>query len=517
VTLNAASLNWAIDFVAVHSDGDLFPRILEVEAIQALQAQFVELIENKPLANFDVGAHRRFIVPKDEISYRQATQLHPQDSILLSAVVHQFGQGVEARRLPQDRVFSYRFAPSSEHGLYATQGGWNNFWRAAHQQSFRCATILYCDIADFYNQVSHHAVENQLFASGFPNQAVRWVIKLVESTTAGVSRGIPIGPHGTHLIAEATLIPVDNSMSSSGLGFLRYADDIVVFCDSDRAARQALAVIASILDKQQRLILQRHKTRFFSPAEFRDLCNKMIEDRPISDNEDRLLQLIKKYSGDDPYKSVSYEEISQEDWKKITNEIVDRIIREYIGQSQVDYVRLRWFYRRLSQIGHPGAIDISLNELEKLGPCFANICTYFSSVQAIDPERWKGIGARLLDLLDSDNVKNNEFFRLSILSLFSRNAYIDHFNILASRFQASDPSVRREIFLAAKKNGAVDWLREHKESFGNMDPWQRMAFLYCCADLPVDEKKYYINRWVFDCPFDIVLAKWAKSNASSKA
>ena len=196
MTLNASSLNWAIDFVVTHSDGDLFPKVLEVEAIQTLRSEFVKLIEGKDLSPFGVGAHRRFIVQKDEISYRQATQLHPQDSILLSAVVHQYGQGIENRRLPPNYVFSYRFAPTSQHGLYGSQTAWNDFWTAAHAKSSQCFTVLYCDIADFYNQIYHHTVENQLIASGFPNQVIKWVLKLLGSTTAGVSRGIPIGPHG---------------------------------------------------------------------------------------------------------------------------------------------------------------------------------------------------------------------------------------------------------------------------------------------------------------------------------
>jgi len=510
MTLNATSLNWAIEFVAKHSDSDLFPRVLEIEAIHALRNTLVELVEGKTLSDLEIGASRRFIVPKDEVSYRQATQLHPQDSIILSAVVHQFGRGIESRRLPADRVFSYRFSPTVDHGLYGSQTGWNKFWNAAGQRSFQCAAILYCDIADFYNQIYHHTVENQLIESEFPNQAAKWVIKLLESTTAGVSRGIPIGPHGTHLIAEATLIPVDNSMSSNGIAFLRYADDIVVFCDSEKATRQALGTIASILDKQQRLTLQRHKTRFFKPNEFRALCSEMIEDRPISQDEDDILQLIRKYSEDDPYKLVSYDQISREDWKKITDETVSQIIREYIAKSQVDYIRLRWFYRRLSQIGHPGAIDISLSEFETLSPCLANICSYLSSIQAIDPGRWKAIGMRLLKLLAVDEVKSNEFFRLSILSLFSRNGYINNFDTLASMFQAADSSARREILLAAKKSSAIDWLRERKEDFGRMDPWQQMAYIFCCADLPSDERKHFLKRWAFNRPFDVVLAKWAR-------
>ena len=227
MSLQAQSIEWAIDFVVNHSDGDLFPKILEMEAIEANRNDFVTQIQGKNLSEFSPGGCRRFIVPKDEISYRQATQLDPQDSIILSALIYEYGNGIEARRLSSSQVFSYRFAPSTNNGLYGNDSAWNNFWSKAHLLSKKHSKILYCDIADFYNQIYHHTVENQLIESGFTNQAIKWIILLLESTTAGVSRGVPIGPHGIHLIAEATLIPVDNSLETSGYTFIRYADDRV--------------------------------------------------------------------------------------------------------------------------------------------------------------------------------------------------------------------------------------------------------------------------------------------------
>ncbi|EPZ5901485.1 hypothetical protein ACXQF3_001212 [Vibrio fluvialis] len=76
------SIEWAIDFLVDHSDGDLFPRILELQAISEQKTDFINLVENKPLNQLAPMPCRRFIVPKDELSYRQATQLHPQDSII---------------------------------------------------------------------------------------------------------------------------------------------------------------------------------------------------------------------------------------------------------------------------------------------------------------------------------------------------------------------------------------------------------------------------------------------------
>ena len=511
MTLTVESLEWAVQFVADHSDGDLFPRMAEIEAILGRKREFAEAIAGRPLSGFKPGAHRRFIVPKDDISYRQATQLDPQDSIILSAVVYQFGAGIEARRLPCDQVFSYRFEPSVQHGLYNREHSWNGFWTAAAQEISVDGYALYCDISDFYNQIYHHVVENQLAAAGFPNQAMKWLLALLGSTTAGVSRGVPIGPHAIHLVAEATLIPIDNSMASSGLRFLRYADDIVVFCSTEHGAKRALQRLAQTMDKQQRLTLQRHKTRIFNEQDFKAYCHKMIENRPISEDEEEILQIVERYSDGNPYRSVSYEEISPNDWSSITDEVVSSIIEEYIGAGEIDFIRLRWFYRRLAQIGHPGAIDVTLENIDVLTPCFASICAYLASVQSIGGAQWRAIGEQLLELLASDEVQDSEYFRLSILSLFSRNSEINHFRNLASLYPNSDSFTKREILLAARANDAVDWLREFKEDVEGMERWQRSAFLYCCRSFPLDERKHFMNRWTFERPFDAVLAAWVKA------
>jgi len=360
--INKDSVMWAIKFIHKHSDGDLFPRIMELDAISSKAGLLAERLCATDLSQIDIGAHRRFIVPKDELSYRQATQLDVQDSIIFSAIIYQYGSLIESRRLPSDIVFSYRFSPDMEHGFYADYDMWNKFWRTAYKKSLPNKTILYCDIADFYNQLYHHTIENQLIESGFPNQATKWVIKLLESTTAGVSRGIPVGPHPAHMLAEASMIPIDNSLRVQGIDFIRYVDDIIVFCKNENDAKLILSQIAATLDKQQRLMLQRHKTKIYTTDEFKTVCANMIEDRPISKQEDMILKLINKYSKGDPYRIVFYGDITEEDWSSISDKIIGDIITDYLNQSTIEYDRLRWFYRRLTQIGHPGGVDVSLSK-----------------------------------------------------------------------------------------------------------------------------------------------------------
>lgn len=508
--INRDSLIWAIQFIQKHSDGDLFPRVLEFDALANKADLLADKLHSANLSQLENGPHRRFIVPKDELSYRQATQLDPQDSIVLSSIIYQYGSLIEDRRLSRDFVFSYRFNPDIEHGFYQDRDMWNKFWRSAHRKSQPNKTVLYCDIADYYNQIYHHTIENQLIESGFPNQETKWIIRLLESTTAGVSRGIPVGPHPVHLLAEAAMIPIDNSLYAQGIDFIRYVDDIIIFCQTEQEAKIALSKVATALDRQQRLMLQRHKTKIYSTADFLVLCADMIEDRPISSKENMVLKLINKYSEGDPYRLVFYGDISDEDWGNITDDIVSNIISEYLNNPTIEFDRLRWFYRRLTQIGHPGGINVTLSNIDKLTPCFANVCMYLGSVQKIPPEKWKEIGEHILTLLKTDTVQNSEYFRLLLLSLFTKNQHINHFAPLLHSYQHSEPFVRREIILSAKQNNAMDWLREQKESYINMESWQQMAYIFSISKLPGEERKYFINRFNYPHPIMDVISKWAK-------
>ena len=122
----------------------------------------------------------------------------------------------------------------------------------------------------------------------------------------------------------------------------------------------------------------------------------MIEDRPIDRNEERLLGIIYKYTGGDPYITITYNSIKLEDWEQFSEKIVSRIINDYLSKDEVDYIRLRWFYRRLAQVGHPGALNVSVDNISKLGPCLANICTYISSIQSIENNERKIIKEKMI-------------------------------------------------------------------------------------------------------------------------
>lgn len=509
--LKRSSVEWAIQSIAAHSDGDLFPKNLEIDAVLSQKDHLASSLSNKSIRQLEPGPARSFFVPKSTLAFRRATQLDPQDSIILTAILRQYGQGIEDRRAPENKVFSYRFGPTDEHNLYGSQSAWYNFWTRARDRAQEAKEVLYCDIADFYNQISHHTVENQLAESGFPDHFVKWITNLLKSTTAGVSRGVPIGPHSTHLLAEASLIQIDNDLRDRGIDFLRYADDIVIFCSKKISAKQAIWKLYESLDSQQRLIPQTNKTHLFAPSAFQDFCKERITDRPINRHEKDLLELIAKYSHGDPYSMIEYSDVDESDWDSLSEAKITEILNAHLSAEDIDYVRLRWLYRRLAQIGHPVALEVSLNLIEQLGPCMASVCTYFASIQEASSIDWKEVGRRVLALLGHEEIKQSPYLKLSILSLFTRNTDLNHFSALASQFDISDSFAQREILLAAYKNRSIDWVRSFKNRFSGMEPWVARAFILCCSQFPADEKEFFLRTVPTTRPLEEALVQWAKA------
>jgi retron-type reverse transcriptase len=510
--LAPTSYQWAFESLARLGDSDLFASPPEFSVLQALGNAAIIKLAQCDISSITHGPARRFLVPKDDLSYRTATQLDPLDSIILTALMYQYGQQIESIRRPsaENTVFSNRFSPQASGHMYGTASSWNEFWSYCYENSKKYPFMVLLDIADFYNQIYHHSLENQLVQARLPNQAIKWIISLCQTLTAKVSRGIPLGPHASHLLGELILCAVDNSLASYGITFARYIDDIILFAGSSTSARALILHVASTLDKQQKLMLQRYKTKILPRDKFREYCHAMLEDRPINDLEKELVEIIRKHSNDDPYRTIWLSELSDEELQKFQPTVLEKIIADHLQADEPDYVRLRWFIRRLAQVGHPGAVDVLLREFTNLLPAMSEICRYFLATSQSAAVPWDAMGHNLLEFLTNEIVASNEYYQLCVLSLFSAQKQLDHLPALLNLYQSSSPVLRREIILCAAKHQAAEWLRELKEQYAVMDPWSRRAFLYASHLLPPGERKFFLSHAGPNGPLEQMIAEWSK-------
>lgn len=492
--LNEESIRWAIEHIYMEGDTDLFPKPKEIDIIYENKESVSQIISEIDLSNYNWNPSRRFVIPKTELSYRVATQLDPIDSIVLAAIIYEYGEKIESRRIPIERgtIFNYRFSPNELGYLYSGYKSWNEFWEKSLEKSKAYNFVVYVDIADFYNQIYHHVIENQLIESGIPNVVKRSIMSLLGSVTQGVSRGIPVGPHSVHLLAEMALIPVDNSLSGRGIDFCRYADDIVIFCNEETEAHKLIFELASTLDKQQRLILQNQKTKIYNRQQFSELCNDNLTKKPIDHIERQIISLLQEYTSDG-YSSNMLMQIPEEKMAIFSQENIKSVLDKYLDSDDPNFSRIRWLFRKLSVVGTPNAINyISLN-IDRLFPALNDICKYFISVANKINMPLHEVGEELYNLLDHEIIKINDFCLISILSLFTNTEHFNHINKIIGLYRNSSEMVKRKIILSAFESNQIDWIRELKEDYPRMDIWSKRALLIAASKFPLDERKFYLN------------------------
>lgn len=512
------SIEWAIKHIDKENDTDLFPKPFEINIIKEY-IEFCKIELSKiEIGNYKWKPSRRFIIPKDEVSYRVITQLDPLDSFYLSAIIKEYGSKIEAKRVPvsEKRVFGNRFAPSSDGFLYKNDGQWKKYWKTIKTKSKRYKYIVKFDIADFYNQIYHHTIENQLIECGFPNEVKNAICNFLNIITLKVSRGIPVGPHSTHLIAELALIPIDNSLKLHGIEYCRYMDDFVAFCKTKQECQITLNKVAEILDKQQRLILQRHKTKIYEKNDFIIECENQLSFEPLNNIEEKILTIVKNNS-DGPYlKKINWDDLDSDDKEFFSKIFYDDLIDSYLTTSeQPNFPKLRWIYRRLKQLGVPHAIEYSITNIDKLTPIINDVCEYLVSATPNYNGNIKRTGAKIHKVLDNPLIKSSEFFQIAIINVFSQTTDFNHFDRFSKKFSSASENVKRKILFFAFAINANDWLREIKEKYSDFNPWNKRAFLIASSSLPKDERKFfYENANLFLTNEDILeklVIKWGKN------
>jgi hypothetical protein len=494
-SLSVDSLDWAIGHLTRYGDTDLFPIPFEFALIKKDWAGL------KPkLRQIDIGAHqwgaaRQIIVQKDEVAFRRTTQLDPLDAVLFASIIHEIGRSIEQCRVKRNKnvVFSYRFAPTRRGRLYRTERGWEQFWQTSRDLAGRHAFVVVSDITDFYNQVYHHAVENQLQAASVGKPYIKALMNLLGTITEKVSRGLPIGPHPAHLLAELAMIPIDERMASSNFAYCRYVDDMHVFVDNRKEAQIALGELTSCVDTFQRLTLNRSKTKIMTSAQFVAFADRMLIDNPINDAEAEIIEVIREAS-DDPYSSISLQAIPKAQWKVMDEDRIRAVLQSYVDEADIDFVRLRWFLRRITQVGVPGGVEFLVDRADLLAPALSEITRYISSARRRFEGDWPLIGGKLLGLLDDPVVKTSEYMQMLIANVFEAVVELNHIGSLTRRFDNVGPWCRREIVLAAATANAQAWVQTQKERFAGADDWMRRAVLYAMRCLPDDERKFWLRK-----------------------
>lgn len=507
----------AIENVYRHGDTDIFPFPIENRILHDRMEQVLPLL-SAAHANFDdtFAANSpqdiTSLVPAGSFGFRQGTQLDPFWNAFFLGNVLSIAEKVEAARLPDNQVFSYRLAPDTylSGDIFRRDVGWIDFIKRSIELAEQSEYVVVCDIADCYSRISHHKVENALQFVGAEPSVRKSIMGYLGNLTQTRSSGLPVGGPAARILAELSLVNSDIYMQGSRINFTRYADDYNIFCNSKHEAYSTLLSVSRTLANDS-LSLQKSKTRILSKSEFFAVNKNIIADqsKTVTPTQ-RLMSLTLRY---DPYSANA-----EQDYEALKDELesidIVALLNEQLAQTRVHIATTKKIIsalRHVSPNGQFGAAISMLDNMDILYPIASNVFIAINSFFSTLPNASKTeICNRIIDLYSNKHEVLQPSANLAFANrIISQEKSIKNQEHLHRCYdEASDSIVRRDVILTFANWQHVGWLSMEKQKFQTLSLWERRALILASYYLNDEGKHWrgFAKDWF--TPFESIIRDW---------
>lgn len=514
------SLDWALKHIEKYGDTDIFPVPFEYKVIRYYwENGLKQYLLDQDLLKWTVRPHRKLLTPKHKYGFRIATQLDPLDCILFTGLIYEIGADIENYRLHKEmRIsFSNRFLPNKDGDMYDKEYNWNEFQKRSEELIEEIEDdipleqyVVIADIADFFPRIYSHPLENALSECTNKNNHVLKIKRMISDWNYSVSYGIPVGQSATRLLAEMVLDDVDRALISEDIRHCRFVDDYRMFCKSKFEAYTNLAFLANTLFENHGLTLQQHKTRILTAKEFREIYLVSEDKKTINNLSEKFADILRELDID-AYDAIVYGDIPEDVQEKIDALNMIDILEEQIEMEEIDTRLVSFILTRMGRLDNSNAIDLCLDNIDKLYPVFKVVFNYINSLSCLTENEKAVYGSRLISMLDSSIVGHLEYHRTWVFDLFandqswnSKDKYVGLINRYSDQFS------RRKLILALGKSNNYSWFKSQKRNFDRFPDWEKRALLAAMSCLPGDEAQHWYRS--INNRLDVLekyIAEWA--------
>ena len=494
--LTTDALAWALTHVKKYGDTDIFPIPFEYQCIVGQSARVIEHLRSIDLEVHETSPTFRLLMPKPGFGFRVATQLDPYDCLLYLAMTHESASAIESLRVEEAQrvACSYRVNITADGTLFRKQNGWPDFHGKSKELASRpdIDFVVTADISDFYNQVYHHRVQSALEAAGVDAIRSHSTERFLGSFTAKQSRGIPVGPAGSILLAEACLADVDSFLLRKGYEHARYVDDFRIFLPDQKTAIQALHDLTEYLYSVHRLSIQGAKTKLFSDVSFIEQELVDPEESELNRRYQRLSELLDEADLPSIYSEPEEIEITPEMENQALRDALLSTFREVIKATPVPLGFARYLLRRARLLRTRVILEDLLANLENLLPVLRDVILYLLAVYPRNSP--SSIGSALVGLIERSDFRDLTFLQSWVLYALSSVPGFCSSNQALGLADRARPEIRERFgALIARTHGVVDWVRERKETWPNTSPWSQRAIIWAGSILPRDERRHWLR------------------------
>lgn len=216
---------------------------------------------------------RRVIIPKDGGGFRLLGIPTVFDRLIQQAIA----QVLTPLYDPTFSEHSHGFRP-----MRSAHGAIGEMLEEGNKIGTRCH-VVDCDLQAFFDTVDHQKLMARLRQRTTDPGLLALILKYLragaisregkyEESLRGVPQGGPLSP----LLANILLDELDDQLEERGHSFVRYADDFVILCRSQRAGQRILRSIRTFLADKLKLTVNEAKSRVVKLAEASFLGFKIV-------------------------------------------------------------------------------------------------------------------------------------------------------------------------------------------------------------------------------------------------
>lgn len=299
--LSSANMNAAYKKVCSNKGSGGIDGMSTVELPPYLREHGSELIASIRECTYKPNPVRRVEIPKANGKKRGLGIPTVVDRVVQQAIC----QVLQVIYEPQFSETSYGFRPH----------------RGAHKALLKCGEYIEqgyvftvdMDLETFFDKVSHSKLIEVLSRTIKDGRVVSLIHRYLnagvvvsgkyEPTALGVPQGGPLSP----LLSNVMLNELDKELERRGHNFVRYADDLVIFCKSRKSARRTYEHILPFIEKKLYLKVNREKTKVAYMRDIKFLsyafgrrngkCQYRVHPDSVKKMKDKIRELTNRSNG----------------------------------------------------------------------------------------------------------------------------------------------------------------------------------------------------------------------------
>jgi hypothetical protein len=263
------------------------------------------------LKELKVHSLRTILVHKKTFfDFRKCGYIDPLDEIVYLTLAIILSNKIEKQRIHKKSniVYSYRLKPNLINEkeptyLFDQVINYTSFRTSISQKAKETGAkvIVSCDIANFYDRLNLHKLENTLLSvEGIDRAAVSLVNQLLLYWSNRDSYGLPVGSNASRILAEASLLNIDRYLREKNIKYSRYVDDFRLFAKDAREAHTWLSILVERLN-QDGLFLNTSKTSLTeAPKDIKVNPIQEPKEKPLNDTvmeKKDMPIIVRGYSG----------------------------------------------------------------------------------------------------------------------------------------------------------------------------------------------------------------------------